>query len=181
MNPWHLNASELMIWGLVAHLIADWPLQNEWMALNKMKRGRRVHAYHEGNCLECGYRWHDPSTHHRCREVRGPIGIIWRHPAAYTHALIHYALLYIVFGWVAGYLAIAHLIIDCRWPVAKWSQFIKQTQPQGTAMSRTQRTEDGSATWSIPVVDIGLEVRFWNDQVFHIICIAVAALIVGSV
>lgn len=29
-------ASELMIWGLVAHLVGDFLLQNEWMATNKV-------------------------------------------------------------------------------------------------------------------------------------------------
>jgi hypothetical protein len=35
VNPWELDATGLMVWGLVAHLIADWPLQNDWMANNK--------------------------------------------------------------------------------------------------------------------------------------------------
>ena len=29
------TATDLMVWGLVAHLVADWLLQNEWMAFNK--------------------------------------------------------------------------------------------------------------------------------------------------
>jgi hypothetical protein len=29
-------STDLMVWGLVAHLIADWPLQNSWMAYNKV-------------------------------------------------------------------------------------------------------------------------------------------------
>ncbi len=28
-------ATDLLIWGIVAHLIADWPLQSRWMAENK--------------------------------------------------------------------------------------------------------------------------------------------------
>ena len=28
-------ATDLVIWGIVAHLIADWPLQSRWMAENK--------------------------------------------------------------------------------------------------------------------------------------------------
>lgn len=31
-----MSATELLVWGVVAHLIADWLLQNEWMALNKV-------------------------------------------------------------------------------------------------------------------------------------------------
>jgi hypothetical protein len=28
-------ATELLVWGIVAHLIADWIFQNHWMAINK--------------------------------------------------------------------------------------------------------------------------------------------------
>lgn len=27
--------TELLLWGIIAHLIADWPLQTEWMAMHK--------------------------------------------------------------------------------------------------------------------------------------------------
>lgn len=136
MNQHHLSASDLMIWGLVAHLIADWPLQNDWMAKNKMKL---------------------------------------LHPAGYIHAGIHGLILSGVFGWAAIPLAVAHLLIDFRKPVQWWSKLIRQTQPQNRVYyqrwSVTQVEE-------IPVYDVGLEVRFWTDQVFHIICIAIAALLI---
>lgn len=32
----HLTATELLVWGGMLHLIADWGLQNEWMAINKV-------------------------------------------------------------------------------------------------------------------------------------------------
>ena len=35
-----MSATDLLIWGIVLHLIADWIFQNEWMALNK---GHLVH------------------------------------------------------------------------------------------------------------------------------------------
>lgn len=123
MNPFDLDATGLMIWGFVLHLIADWPLQNDWMANNKANL---------------------------------------KHPAAYVHSGIHAVLLAFVFGWAAILLAIVHLLIDTRKPVVWWSKFIGQTQPTNTAS-----------------YSIGLEVRFWTDQVFHIICIAVAALMIG--
>jgi hypothetical protein len=121
-----MSATDLMVWGLVAHLIADWPLQNDWMAANKANL---------------------------------------RHPAGYVHAAIHGAALALVFGWVAAPLAVAHLLIDTRVPVAWWSRLVRQTQPGAD---------------SFPLVDVGLEVRFWTDQVFHIACIAVAALLVSA-
>jgi hypothetical protein len=134
MDPFGLDATSLMVWGLVAHLIADWPLQNDWMANNKAKL---------------------------------------RHPAGYTHAGIHGALLALVFGWVAVPLAVAHLLIDTRAPVAWWSKLIRQTQPRGETV----------VTWEHPrpvvAYDVGTEVRFWTDQVFHIATIAAAALLVG--
>lgn len=122
MNPFGLDASGLLVWGIVAHLIADWPLQNDWMASNK--------AYLD-------------------------------HPAGYVHAGIHAVLLALVFGWVAAPLAVTHFVIDTRVPVAWWSKLVRQTQPSGNGY------------------DVGLEVRFWTDQVFHIACIAVAALVLS--
>lgn len=121
MNPWDLSASDLLVWGLVLHLVADWPLQNDWMANRKANL---------------------------------------RHAAGYVHAGVHGLLLSLVFGWVALPLAAVHLLIDTRRPVVWWSVMVRQTQPAGSSY------------------DVGLEVRFWTDQVFHIACIAVAALLV---
>lgn len=134
MNPYDLSSSDLMIWGLVLHLIADWPLQNDWMANNK----------------------------------QNPV-----HPAAIVHSSIHGMLLSIVFGWGAIPIAVTHLIIDTRWPVVLWSKFVQQTQPQNHSIGRSG-TDD-----RIMLYDVGLEVRFWTDQVFHIICIAIAALLIS--
>jgi hypothetical protein len=36
----------LFAWGLVAHLVADWLLQNEWMAVNKAKVGHPAGFVH---------------------------------------------------------------------------------------------------------------------------------------
>jgi hypothetical protein len=118
----HATASDLLIWGIVAHLIADWPLQNDWMANNKAKLG---------------------------------------HPAGVVHAGIHGIALALVFAWIAIPLAITHYLIDLRKPVQWWSRLVRQTQPGGNGY------------------DVGLEVRFWTDQVFHIACIALAAALVA--
>lgn len=32
-----MTVTELLVWGIVAHLVGDWLLQNEWMAVNKIK------------------------------------------------------------------------------------------------------------------------------------------------
>jgi hypothetical protein len=133
-----------MVWGLVAHLVADWPLQNDWMARNKADL---------------------------------------RHRAGYVHAGIHGSLLAFVFGWVGAPLAVAHLLIDTRRPVVWWSRLIRQTQPETWTVfaSRMDRepTEDAEGHHEHrerPLYDVGTEVRFWTDQVFHVACIAIAAL-----
>lgn len=138
MNPFGLSASDLLVWGIVAHLIADWPLQNDWMARNKAKLG---------------------------------------HPAGFVHAFIHTVLLCVVFGWWPAWgLGVAHYLIDLRKLVQWWSRLVRQTQPTGRYVD--------TGEWRghkvlLPVYDIGTEVRFWTDQVFHIACIAVAALLVA--
>jgi hypothetical protein len=144
MNPFDLTASDLLIWGIVAHLIADWPLQNDWMARNKASL---------------------------------------RHPAGYVHAGIHGVLLAFVFGWVAAPLAAVHMLIDTRVPVVWWSRLVQQTQPEGRRVSVLTEHDRRPPDWDLrprPLYDIGTEVRFWTDQVFHIACIAVAALMVAA-
>lgn len=138
MNPRNLSASDMVIWGIVLHLIADWPLQNDWMSKNKVK----------------------------------PL-----HPAGYVHASIHAFCLTFVFGWAAFPLAVAHLLIDFRKPVAWWSKLVRQTQPKNKVLY--QRTQTWQTAEEIQIYDIGLEVRIWTDQVFHIICVAVAALLIS--
>lgn len=168
MNPWDLSAADLLVFGIVLHLIADWPLQNDWMAANKAKRRMRWgpdEVIKPGGDREG--RWWD------------------RHPAAYCHAAIHGVLLALVFGWIGAPLALVHLIIDTRAPVVWWSKLMRQTQPTGAEAFVTQMIREPAEdreglhrTITVPVVDIGLEVRFWTDQVFHIACIAVAAIVV---
>lgn len=191
MNPWALDATGLLVWGLVAHAVADWVLQNDWMASNKARR------------------W--PSKRR--------LNVILRHPAAYAHAGIHMALLAFVFGWVAAPLALVHLVIDTRAPVEWLSRLIRQTQPRGfvaveayaadperrpysfefdeVTWAIRQHCEGAKPTstevqenldrlmqdmreWTCPVFDIGTAVRLQVDQVWHVACIALAALVVTN-
>lgn len=85
-----------------------------------------------------------------------------RHPSGYVHAGIHAVALSLVFGWVSLPLAVAHLLIDTRKPVVWLSRLVRQTQPGGQGF------------------DIGADVRIWADQVWHIACIAIAALAVTA-
>ena len=169
MNPWDLTSSELLVWGIVLHLIADWPLQNDWMANNKARRYRPRWQVFDGDRWSVESRWWD------------------RHPAAYVHAGIHGLLLAAVFGWIAVPLAVVHLLIDLRTPVAWWSRRVGQTQPVGHEITVQEQglafglTESGLRDRQrATLYDIGTEVRFWTDQVFHIACIAVAALLVAT-
>lgn len=127
MNPWDLSASDLLVWGLVLHLIGDWLFQNDWMANNKKNL---------------------------------------KHPAGYVHAGIHGIILSLVFGWAAIPLAIVHLLIDTRTPVTWWAQLIRQTPATVLVVNK------------YPLMSVGSVVRLWVDQVFHIACVAVAALLV---
>lgn len=134
MNPRNLSASDLLLWGIVLHLIADWLLQNDWMAENK----------------------------------QSPL-----HPAAWVHAGIHGCLFALIFGWAAFPLTVAHLLIDTRVPVIWWSQFIRQT-PSTIFMVSNPKTKK-----QVALMDVGTVVRIWVDQVFHIACVAVVALLVA--
>jgi hypothetical protein len=43
-----MRATDLMIWGLVLHLVADWLLQNDWMAANKSNLRHAAAYVHSG-------------------------------------------------------------------------------------------------------------------------------------
>lgn len=174
MIDFSLDATILLVWGILAHLAADFLLQSEWMAVNKAKRRR-----HYRSALHT--RWWD------------------RHPSAYAHAGIHFAVQLLVFPvWAALLIGVAHFFIDLRWPVEWWSKLIRQTQPEDTKQLLLQEhrnqgiagvSEHGEFPmppptrtyryFGSPLLDIGAEVRIWVDQVIHFLVIAFAALLVG--
>ncbi len=43
----HLS-TELLVWGIVAHLVADWMFQNDWMAVNKVDLSHPAAWTHAG-------------------------------------------------------------------------------------------------------------------------------------
>lgn len=122
MTTFGSTPTDLLLWGIVAHLVADWLLQTDWMAVNK------VHPF--------------------------------KSAAAWVHATIHVVCLAAVFpvatalilGWV-------HLYVDTRTPLVALRSLLGQAK------------EDN------PFRD---HVLIWHDQAVHIICIAVAALVVGG-
>jgi len=166
MNPFDLDVTGLVVWGLVAHLIADWIFQTDFMAQNKMKRRAPRTVTRNG--------YGPPWFRYRSLIVSDlPEDLRWwdRHPAAYVHAGIHGVLLALVFGWVSLPLAITHLLIDTRVPVAWLSKRIGQIQPV------SNRIGDGKGD-PIELYDLGSAVRMQVDQVWHIAMIAGAALLV---
>jgi len=81
------------------------------------------------------------------------------HPAAYVHSGIHFLGLLLIFSPIwALIIAIVHLLIDTRTPLAWWRGFFKQTTTG----------------------DIALHVALWSDQVAHITVLAIAALLIGG-
>lgn len=93
----------LLIWGIGAHLVGDWLLQNEWVALHKMLR-------------------RTPTS-----------SIFDRHPSCYFHGAIHGALQLLVFPpAVALAIGVLHMLIDTREPVIGWAKLIHQTTPDET-------------------------------------------------
>jgi len=129
-----MSATDLLIWGIVVHLVIDWLAQNEWIASYKAKR-RYFSAYRPCH-------WWD------------------RHPAAYVHAGLHGAAQLLVFPWPAALaIGITHLLIDTRVPVIWWSKLIRQTQPQARSYPLTDLMDIGAEVriwadqvWHIAVI-----------------------------
>jgi len=169
-----MSATDLLIWGIVVHLVIDWLAQNEWMAVNKAKR--RLKRCNRG-MLPAGHR----ATYSRWWD---------RHPAAYVHAGLHGLAQLLVFPWPAALaIGVTHLLIDTRKPVEWWSKLIRQTQPaevphalvyMAKAEEHQIRHDEDAPAGSPILMDLGAVVRIWADQVWHIVVIAVAALAVSS-
>lgn len=143
----------LLVWGVVAHLFADWLTQNEWIALNKMKRRERRKWVGSG--------W--------SAETRVVVTTKWwdRHPSLYVHGLAHVLVQLLVFPWpVACAIGAVHMFIDTKEPVVGWSRLIHQTTPDQTPCPPSY-------------LSVGQAVTIAADQVWHIVVIALAALLVG--
>lgn len=119
---WGLTASptDLLVWAVVIHLVADWPLQTEWMACHKSDL---------------------------------------RHPAAWVHSGIHTGLLLLLFAWpMALGIGLSHLLIDTRRPVTWWMNRVKRIGPTAPSYAN---------------------VELWMNQVFHIMVLAAAVLLIA--
>lgn len=172
-----MNATDLLVWGIVIHLVVDWLGQNEWIAVNKAKRRTRVRVE---RLIEYKSRIDGSLEPLRVVDEKPPVetpGPWWdRHPAAYIHAGMHGAAQLLVFPWWAALaIGVTHLLIDTRVPVAWWSKLIRQTQPSPDEAAVVE-AESGRLEAAGPAFDIGADVRIWADQVWHIGAIALVAL-----
>jgi uncharacterized membrane protein len=112
-------APEILIWAVIIHLVVDWLLQTEWMAVNKRSL---------------------------------------KHPAAYVHSGLHTLGLLLIFPWwIALGVGVSHLLIDTRRPVTWWIDTIKQMPP------------------TTPIYS---QVEIWMDQIFHLLMLVIAVLII---
>lgn len=209
LNPLGLDPTALLVWGAVAHAIADWPLQTDRMANCKMLRRSRWGSHKDARRLT--------DAEVKAQRDAGNTIIVtghgntysdlptrwWdRHPAAYAHAGVHLVFLLPVFGLLAVAIALIHLVIDTRTPLVWWSKLIGQTQPAnlralaagmgiGGQVEEAHVGSDGIRVigrvrldsinqQTVPVFDIGTLVRMNVDQVVHLAVLAAFALITGA-
>ncbi len=82
------------------------------------------------------------------------------HPAAYAHSGLHAVALLLIFPWwLALGVGVTHLLIDTRKPVTWWIEKVKR-MPLTT-----------------PVYT---HVEIWLDQIFHILILVLAVLLLTS-
>jgi hypothetical protein len=167
MNPLDLDATQLVVWALIAHVIADWLLQTDWMAKHKAERGgwparkRRAPGPQDSPTEVLSLRMDT-----RIAEgAPAPPPPWWkRHPAAYAHAGIHAVALAPLFGWVTLPLAVVHLLIDTRTPVAWWARLIRQTQPHMRLAVSPDAACPNARPYKLSFDDPTIKVRWENEE-----------------
>lgn len=203
VNPLQLDCTELLVWGLAAHVIADWLFQSDWMAAHKAQRGGWPRRHPPATDYDSPTEVLATRMQARTDELRPVKTPPWwnRHPAAYVHAGAHLLAFVPLLGLASLPLAVVHLVIDTRAPVEWWARLVGQTRPiraawlfrhgyegdhvalrgEATATLRDHPDgEAGSRESQGVVVDLGLLVRMAVDQAFHVATIMVAALLAGS-
>lgn len=190
MNPWDLSVSDLLIWGIVLHLIADWPLQNDWMA-----NGKAMPWTWSAKGLA-------PAFAHGLIHTVAAMLVFGFWPG-YMIGVIHIGIdTRIPVAWWSRLIrqtqprGDAFISADAVDPNAPYSMDFDSVAynvrhnptdpglPTIDAVKQLDADRQGLEKRLLhaarPAYDIGTEVRFWTDQVFHIAVLAIAALIVGS-
>ena len=109
----------------------------------------------------CGFAWHVFADWILQNHWQAQNKVSLLHPAAYVHSGIHLLGLLFIFPawWMAVLIAVTHILIDTRVPLAWWRSFFKQTT-------------DGP---------VAIDVAIWGDQAAHITVLAIAALLAGGI
>ncbi len=117
--------ANLFIIGLCCHIVADWFLQNDWMATYKTSL---------------------------------------KHSAAWIHSGIHFACFLPWFGWeAAAGIFVTHILIDTRKPLIWWRLLIGQ--------KCNDPNLPPESVWN----QVAMHVAFWQDQMAHVLVVAIAA------
>ncbi len=80
-----MSSTELVVWGLVAHLVADWLLQTDWMAQNKASLAHPaawVHGAIHAGALSLVFGWGAAvviGMSHILIDTRRPLGFYRKH------------------------------------------------------------------------------------------------------
>lgn len=164
MNPLDLDATQLVVWALIAHVIADWLLQSDWMAKHKAERGGWP-SYRQRDDYDSPTGVLASIMEERRIALRPPSTPPWwnRHPAAYAHAGIHGLALAPLFGWVTLPLAVVHLLIDTRTPVAWWAKVMCQTRPRSRYAVSPDAADSEHRPYAMDFDDPTIKVR-WEDE-----------------
>ncbi len=114
-----MSATQLLVWGAVAHLIADWLLQNRWMADHKSclrHPAAWVHGAIHGAALALVFPWHIAvvvALSHLFIDTRRPLrwwervflrasdGPVALHVAIWADQVTHLAVIACAALWVA--------------------------------------------------------------------------------
>lgn len=106
------------------------------------------------------------------------------HPAGYIHAAIHGVAFLLIFPvWAAAAVAVAHFLIDLRKPLEWWGKLVRQTSPEiGLQkiypLNANPRDLEGLGVYGVtPCFGMGLLVRVWTDQTFHLAVVGGLALL----
>jgi hypothetical protein len=140
--------------GLLWHLVADFFIQNDWMARNKsmpviysLRRLSRPPQPLEEFIEETrSTEWGPPPMKLQLDGIDRKLNL-----AGVVHAWIHAVGYCLIFGvWLGLALGVTHFFVDLRWPLEWWGRVFRQSGDNESF-------------------------KMWRDQVAHFVLLAVAA------
>jgi hypothetical protein len=161
---------------MVLHLVVDWLGQNDWIAVNKVNLRHPagwVHGLMHGAVQLLVFPWWAALAIGACH-----VAIDTRRPVAWWSRLIRQT----------QPRALRAVSPDAASPEGRpykmdFDGFAWQIQsaPRDRTEALEQQLDDlrrDMVEWTVPVYDLGTEVRIWSDQVWHIATVALAAVLV---